>query len=147
MSPEHPPRSLRGHAWFLTVVNDVFHDRNAVCMSPESSVSILKSLASLEVPCLLGVSRASSKESRRTCFVPDCSQWCITRQECSMHVTRKLYENLQVISCTFCSYLYGQHSTNLDSPSQEHVSLRGVIHDNGVVPDGHNPSARSPPTT
>ena len=66
MSPEHPPRSLRGHAWLLTVVNDVFHDRNAVCMSPESSVSILKSLASLEVPCLLGVSRASSKESRRT---------------------------------------------------------------------------------
>ena len=95
---------LRGDAWFLTVVNDVFHDRNAVCMSPESSVSILKSLATLEVPRLLGVSRASSKESRRTCFVPDCSQWCITRQECSMHVTRKLYENLQVISCKFCSY-------------------------------------------
>ena len=92
-----------GHAWLPTVVNGIFYVRNAVCMSPESSVSILRSLASLEVPRLLGVSRASSKESRRTCFVPDCSQWCITRQECSMHVTRKLYENLQVISCTFCS--------------------------------------------
>ena len=64
---------LRGDAWFLTVVNDVFHDRNAVCMSPESFVSILKSLASLEVPHLLGVSRASSKESKRTCLIRDCS--------------------------------------------------------------------------
>ena len=34
---------------------------------------------------------------------------------------------------------------NLDSPSQEPVSLRGVIHDNGVVPDGQNPSAPNPP--
>ena len=73
MSPKHPPRSLRGHAWFLTVLNDVFHDRNAVCMSPESSVSILKFLAFLEVPHLLGVSRASSKESKRTFLVPDWS--------------------------------------------------------------------------
>ena len=88
---------------FLTIFNGVLHVRNAVCMSLESSVSILKSLATLEVPSLLGVSRASSKESRRICFVPDCSQWCITHQECSMHVTRKLYENLQVISCKFCS--------------------------------------------
>ena len=42
-------------------------------MSPGSSVSILKTLASLEVPCLLGVSRASSKESKRTFLVPDWS--------------------------------------------------------------------------
>ena len=63
---------------FLTIFNGVLHVRNAVCMSLESSVSILKSLATLEVPRLLGVSRASSKESRRICFVPDCSQWCIT---------------------------------------------------------------------
>ena len=33
-------------------VNGVFHVRDAVCMSPGSSVSILKSLASLEVPLL-----------------------------------------------------------------------------------------------
>ena len=66
-------KESRGHAWFLTVVNDVFHERNAVCMSPESFVSILKSLASFEVPHLVGVSRASSKESKRTCLVLDCS--------------------------------------------------------------------------
>ena len=85
--------------WFIS------HQKCSCSMhvSRGSSVSILKTLASLEVPRLLGVSRASSKESRRTCFVPDCSQWCITRQECSMNVTRKLYEDLQVISCTFCS--------------------------------------------
>ena len=69
MSPERPPRSPRGHAWFLTVVNGVFYVRNVVCMSPGSSVSILKTLASLEVPRLLGVSTASSKESKRTCLV------------------------------------------------------------------------------
>ena len=56
-----------------TVVNGIFYVRNAVCMSPESSVSNLRSLASLEAPCLLGVSRASSKESKRTRTVPDCS--------------------------------------------------------------------------
>ena len=70
-----PTRSLRGHTWFLTGVNGVFHARNVVYRSPGSSVSILKSLASLEVPRLLGVSRASSKESKRTSLVPDQSQW------------------------------------------------------------------------
>ena len=74
MSPERPLRSLRGHAWFLTVVNGVFDVRNEVCMSPGSSVSILKTLASLEVPHLLGVSRVSSKESKRMSLVPDWSQ-------------------------------------------------------------------------
>ena len=69
----------------LTIVNGVFHVRNAVC-----SVSILKYLDSLEVPCLQCVPRASPKESKRTCLVPDCSQWCISHKKCSMHVTRKL---------------------------------------------------------
>ena len=78
---ERPPRTLRGHARFLTVVNGVSHIRNAVCMSPGSSVSILKTLASLEVPRLLGVSTASSKESKRTCLVPDGFQWYSLRQE------------------------------------------------------------------
>ena len=95
---KRPQRIPRGHAWFLTVVNGIFYVRNAVCMLPESSVSILRSLASLEVPRLLGVSRASSKESKRTCLVPHCSQWCISRQECSMHVTRKLCINFEVSS-------------------------------------------------
>ena len=49
MSPERPPRSLRGHAWFLTGVNGVFDVRNALCMSPGSAVLILKSLVPLEV--------------------------------------------------------------------------------------------------
>ena len=40
---------LRGHAWFLTVVNGVFHVRNAICMSLGYSVSVFKYLASLEV--------------------------------------------------------------------------------------------------
>ena len=79
-------------------VNGVFHVRDAVCMSPGSSVSILKSLASLEVPRLLGVSRASSKESKRTCLVPDWSQCCISRQECSIQVSRKLCINFEVSS-------------------------------------------------
>ena len=98
VSPECPPRSLRGKAWFLTGVNGIFHIRNAVRMSPGSSVSILKTLASLEVPCLLGVSRASSKESKRTSLVPDWSQWCISRQECSIQVSRKLCINFEVSS-------------------------------------------------
>ena len=72
-SPERPPRSLRGQAWFLSVVNGLFHIMNLVCMSPESSVSTLKTLAYLVVLNLLGVSRASSKESRRTWLVPNCS--------------------------------------------------------------------------
>ena len=42
-------QSLRGHAWFLTVVNGVFYVRNTECMSPESSALIFKSLASIEV--------------------------------------------------------------------------------------------------
>ena len=49
ISPECPPRSLRGHAWFLTVVNGVFHVRNAICMSLGYSVSVFKYLASLVV--------------------------------------------------------------------------------------------------
>ena len=87
-----------GHAWLPTVVNGIFYVRNAVCMSHESSVSILRSLASLEVPRLLGVSRVSSKESKRTCLVPDCSQWCISCQECNMHVPRILCVRFQVSS-------------------------------------------------
>ena len=98
VSPERPSRSLRGHARFLTVVNSVFHVENAVYMLPESSLPILGSPASLEVPRLLGVSRASSKESKRTCLVPDCSQWCISRQECSIHVARKFCTNFDVSS-------------------------------------------------
>ena len=93
-----PLRSLRTHAWFLTGVNGVFHIKNAVCMSPQTFVSILKSLAFLKVPHLLGVSRASSKRSKRTCLVPDRSQWCILCQEYSMHVSWKLCFNFEVSS-------------------------------------------------
>ena len=42
------PRSVRGHAWFMTVGFGVFDVRNVVCMSPGGIVTILKSQASLE---------------------------------------------------------------------------------------------------
>ena len=84
--------------WFLTVVYGVFHIRNIVCMSPESSVSILKSLASLEVPHLLDISRAFSKESKKTCLVTDHNQLCISPWECILHVTIKLCINFEVPS-------------------------------------------------
>ena len=90
---------------FLTGVNGVFHVRNAVYRSPGSSVSILKYLASLEVPRLLGVSRASPKESKRTSLVPDWSQWCISRLECSMHVCRKLCINFKVSGFLISNHL------------------------------------------
>ena len=47
---------------------------------------------------LLCVSRASSKESKRTSLVPDWSQWCISCQECSIQVSRKLCINFEVSS-------------------------------------------------
>ena len=65
-------------------------------MSQGGSVSILKTLASLEVLFLLGVSRASSKESKSTCLVPDSSQWWTLCKKCNMHVSRKLRINFEV---------------------------------------------------
>ena len=79
---------LRGSS----VVNGVFYVRNLVCLSPGSL------LASLEVPHPKGVSRAFSEESKRTFLVPECSQWCISCQECSMHATRKFCINFEVSS-------------------------------------------------
>ena len=87
MSPERPPRSLRGHARSLTVVNDVFHDRNAVCMSPESCMKIYKSLAANVVVSFM-----------------------VNTQQILILLLRNM-------------------------------CLRGVIHENEVVSDGHNPSA------
>ena len=50
------------------------------------------------------VSRASSKESKRTSSVPDWSHWCISRQECSMQVSRKLCINFEVSSFQYLNY-------------------------------------------
>ena len=83
-------------AWFLTVVNGEFYVRNIICMSQETSVSILKYLTCLEGFRLLGVSRASSKESKRTCLVPDCSQLWIPCHKCCLLVSRKLCINFEV---------------------------------------------------
>ena len=69
-----------------------------VCMSPGSSLSISKSLDSLESSHLLCVSRVSSKESKRTSLIPDWSQWYISHQECSMNVSRKLCIDFEVSS-------------------------------------------------
>ena len=74
MSPERPPRSLRGRSWFLTGVNDVFRAIDLLEMHRRNFMPVLKSLAALEVSRVLGVSRASSKESKRTFLVPDWSQ-------------------------------------------------------------------------
>ena len=77
MSPKLPPRSLRGHAWFPTVVNYEFHVINVVSLSQGSSVSILKSLTCLEGFRLQGVSRVSFKESKMVSLIPDWSHFFI----------------------------------------------------------------------
>ena len=76
MSPERPPRSLRGRYWGLTGVKCGVHDSKLLDVPRGISVGILKSLAALEVFHLLGVSIESSKESKRMPLVPDWSQWC-----------------------------------------------------------------------
>ena len=74
MSQERPPRSLRGRSWFLNGVNDVFRAIDLLEMHKRNIIPVLKSLAALEVSRLLGVSRTSSKESKRTFLVPEWSQ-------------------------------------------------------------------------
>ena len=120
MSPERPSRfrESKVHAWCLTVVNGLFHERNALFMSPEISLTILKYLAFFKVLHLLCVSMVSFKESKRTCLAPDCSQlcilhqkfklciifdvssfqWCSSSQECILHFKRKLCINSKVFS-------------------------------------------------
>ena len=79
-------------------------------MAPGSSVSVLKSLHSTEVSflklltCLegfhlLGVSRASFKDSKRTCLVPDCTQLWIPCPKCYLLVSRNLCINLKSLNC------------------------------------------------
>ena len=74
MSPERPPRSLRGCHWFLTGVSGVVLNTKVLGMLRGVLIQIFESLAALEVSNLLGISRASSKESKRTSLVPDWSQ-------------------------------------------------------------------------
>ena len=74
MSPECPPRSLRGRHWFLTGVSGVVLNTKVLDMPRGVLVRIFESLAALEVSNLLGISRASSKESKRMLLVPDWSQ-------------------------------------------------------------------------
>ena len=71
MSPECPPRSLRGRHWFLTGVSGVVINTKVLYMPRGVLVRFFESLAALEVSNLLGISRASSKESKRTSLVPD----------------------------------------------------------------------------
>ena len=61
----------------MTGVKDVFDMLVGVCGPPGSSLPIFKSLAVDLLVRLLGVSRASSKESRRTFLIPDSSQGCL----------------------------------------------------------------------
>ena len=75
VSPECPPRSLRGRHWFLTGVSIVVLNTKVLDMPRGISVRSFKSLAALEVSPLFGVSRVSSKKSKRTSLAPDWSQW------------------------------------------------------------------------
>ena len=61
-------------SWFLTGVNADFYNRTHPWGSTGISVPNFKSLAADLVVILLSVSRASSKESRRTVLIPDWSQ-------------------------------------------------------------------------
>ena len=79
MSPERPPRSLSGYPLFLTGVNGVVLNSKVLDMPRGISVRSLKSRGALEVSHLLGVSRESSKESKRLPLVPDWSQWCCSQ--------------------------------------------------------------------
>ena len=58
-----------------SLVNDVFRAIDLLEMHKRNIIPVLKSLAALEASCLLGVSRVSSKESKRTFLVPDWSRW------------------------------------------------------------------------
>ena len=75
MSPERPPRSLRGRHWFLTGVSGVVLNTKVLDMPRGVFVRSFQSLDALEVSNLLGISRVSSKESKRTFLVLDLSQW------------------------------------------------------------------------
>ena len=74
MSPERPPEGLRGRHWSLTVGSGIVLNNQVLDMPRGISVQSLKSLVVLEVSQLLGVSRASSKESKRTSLVLEWSQ-------------------------------------------------------------------------
>ena len=78
VSPDHPqsPRSLRGPYWFLTEVSGLVLNTEVLDMSRGIFVLSLMPLAAVEVSHLLGISKASSKESKRTSLAPDWSQCC-----------------------------------------------------------------------
>ena len=70
-----------------------------VCGPPGSSVPIFKSLAVDLLVRLLGVSIASSKESRRTFLIPDWSQGCLCHAGWCLWTSREQCANFQVSSC------------------------------------------------
>jgi hypothetical protein len=70
-SPGRHPRSLRGRWRFLRGVFEVCDIRDVPRIHKGSYVSIFTSLPSWKVVKLLGFSRASSKESKRTLEVPE----------------------------------------------------------------------------
>ena len=74
MSPECPPRSLRGCHWFLTGISGVLLNTKLFNMPRGMFIRSLKFLAVVEVSPPLGVSKVSSKESKRMSLVPDWSQ-------------------------------------------------------------------------
>ena len=75
------PRSLRGRSWFLTGANGDFRAIYLLEMNIRGSnfevSTLLPALEgrSISRSRLLGVSRASSRESKRTFLVPDWNQW------------------------------------------------------------------------
>ena len=64
---------------FQTEVSGLVLDTEVIDMSRGIFVLNLMPLAAVEVSHLLGISRASSKESKRTALVPDWSQCCCSQ--------------------------------------------------------------------
>ena len=64
---------------FLTEVSGLVLNTEVLDMSRGIFVLSLMPLGAVEVSHHLGISRASSKESKRTSLVPDWSQWCCSQ--------------------------------------------------------------------
>ena len=79
VSLNRPKRSLRGRLGFLSGVKGVIWHKNVLHIHMRSRIMNFKSLCALQMVPLKGVSKSSSKESKRTSLVPDWSQWCCSQ--------------------------------------------------------------------
>ena len=80
---------------FLTEVSSLVLNTEVLDMSRGIFVLSLMPLAAVEVSHLLGISRASSKDSKRTSLVPDWSHWSLVKfsiLKCLTCLEESLYE-------------------------------------------------------